>query len=64
MKYFKIFQYAYLVLAGLFIFEAITKWNEDRTRAYTMLFFTALIVFIFFFRLRFYKKFNERNNNE
>lgn len=61
MKLQKFFQYAYLVFAILFIYEAIVNWNSDRNRAYMMLVVAALAVFMFFFRMRFAKKMEERN---
>ncbi len=61
MKLQKFFQYAYLVFAILFIYEAIINWNSDRNRAYMMLVIATLAVFMFFFRMRFAKKMAERN---
>ena len=61
MKILKIFQYAYIVLAVLFLWDAISKWSEDRNGAYMSLFFTAFVTFVFFFRKRFNKKFEDRN---
>lgn len=61
MKLQKFFQYAYLVFAVLFTYEAIVNWNSDRNRAYMMLAIAALAVFMFFFRMRFAKKMEERN---
>lgn len=62
MKLLKILQYAYLIFAGLFIFEAISNWSINRERSYIMLLLAALAVFIFFFRKHFRKKFEDRNN--
>lgn len=61
MQLLKLFQYAYLIIAVLFIYEAVTKWNTDRNRAYMGLLFAALAIFMFFFRKRFRKKFEDRN---
>ncbi len=61
MKLQKFFQYAYLFFAILFIYEAIVNWNSDRNRAYVLLVIAALAVFMFFFRMRFAKKMEERN---
>ncbi|HLT34277.1 MAG TPA: hypothetical protein VKZ98_10840 [Aquaticitalea sp.] len=61
MKIQKFFQYAYLVFAVIFIYEAIVNWNADRNRAYMMLVIAALAVFMFFFRMRFAKKMEDRN---
>ncbi|NRD21703.1 hypothetical protein HNV10_00520 [Winogradskyella litoriviva] len=62
MKIQKIFHYAYIVFAILFLYDAISKWSTDRNGAYMMLFFTALATFMFFFRKRFSKRQEERNN--
>jgi len=62
MKVFKIFQYAYLVFAVLFLYDAITNWGE--TRAYTSLLFFALAVFMFFFRKKFNKKFDNQDTKK
>ncbi|WP_411893459.1 hypothetical protein [Winogradskyella sp. A2] len=62
MKLLKFFQYAYLVIAFLFLYKGISEWSTDRNSAYLSFFFTALAVFMFFFRKRFRKKFDDRNN--
>lgn len=56
MKYSKFFQYAYLVFAVLFIFDAITKYVNEGIVAYMSLLLAATAVFMFFFRRRFAKK--------
>ncbi|EDP71410.1 hypothetical protein FBALC1_02962 [Flavobacteriales bacterium ALC-1] len=61
MKLLKFFQYAYIIFAALFFWDAITNWSVDRNRAYMSLFFAALAVFMFFFRKRFRKKIEDRN---
>lgn len=60
IKALKIFQFAYLIFAVLFIWDGIGKWSTDRSRAYISLLFAALAVFMFFFRKRFRKKFQDR----
>jgi len=64
MKFLKFFQYAYIVFAVLFLYDAISKWNTDRNGAYMSLFFAALATFMFFFRKKFEKKLKTeiRNN--
>ena len=61
MKILKIFQYAYIIFAALFILDAVSNWSTDRSRSYMSLVFTALAIFMFFFRKRFGKKFEDRN---
>lgn len=60
MMFSKIFQYAYLVFAVLFLYDGITKWNLDRTASYLSLGVAALAIFMFFFR----RRFNTKNQNK
>jgi hypothetical protein len=60
-KALKIFQYAYLIFAGLFIYDAVNKWSTERNMAYVSVFFAALAIFMYFFRKRFKKKFEDRS---
>lgn len=60
MKILQFLQYAYLVFAILFLYDAISKWNDDRNGAYISLLFVALAVFMFFFRKKFRKRFEDR----
>ncbi|MDP5158274.1 MAG: hypothetical protein NWQ07_06830 [Flaviramulus sp.] len=64
MKYYKIFQYAYLVFAALFIFDGFSKFNDGTNASYISLSLAALAVFMFFFRRKFSKKFEDRNNSK
>jgi LPXTG-motif cell wall-anchored protein len=64
MKYSKIFQYAYLVFAVLFIYDGITKWNDDTNSAYVSLGLAALAIFMYFFRRKFAKKYDNTNNSK
>ncbi len=61
MKLLKVFQYVYIIFGALFLWDAITNWSVDRNRSYMSLLFTALAVFMFFFRKRFGKKFEDHN---
>lgn len=60
-KLWKFFEYGYLVIAIFFGVETILKWNIDRNRAYILLFFTILAIFMYFFRKHYRKKFENRN---
>ena len=64
MKLLKIFQYAYIIFALLFLWDAVVNWPVDRSRSYMSLFFVALALFMFFFRKRFSKKFEDRNKQQ
>ncbi len=61
MKYTKFFQYAYLVFAGLFIYDAIAKYATDGKIAYASILLAATAVFMFFFRRKFNKRFDNKN---
>jgi len=63
MKYSKIFQYAYLVFAVLFTFKMISTYKETGVINYAYLLLIGLAVFIFFFRRKFNKKFDNNNSN-
>lgn len=60
-KIYRLFEYFYLIIAIFFTYEAINNWSENRTRAYLFLFFVAMAIFMFFFRRKFRKKMEERN---
>lgn len=60
IKALKIFQYAYLIIAVILIWEAFSNWSIDRSKSYFLLFFSALAVFMFFFRKNFRKKIEDR----
>ena len=60
IKALKLFQYAYIIFAILFAWDAISNWSTDRNRSYVSLLFAALAIFMFFFRRRFRKKFEDR----
>ncbi len=61
MKFFKYFEYAYLVIAAFFLFETVRIWNTERGRAYLFLIFVVVAIFMFFFKRRFRRKIEERN---
>lgn len=63
MKLLNLFQYAYIIFAVLFLWEAISNWSVDRNKSYMLLLFSALAIFMFFFRKRFRKKIEDRNTN-
>ena len=64
MKYSKIFQYAYLVFAVLFIYDAATKYFSTGEIVYPSLLLAALAFFMYFFKQKFRKKYEnkERTN--
>ncbi len=60
-KIFRFFEYAYLVIAVFFAYEAINNWNSAPNRAYLFVFFVAVAIFMFFFKRNFRKKMEDRN---
>lgn len=64
MSFLKFFQYAYLAVFVLFLYETVNNWSTDRNKAYMSLFFAALALFLFFFRRKFRKRFEDRNKQE
>ena len=60
MKLLKFMQYAYLVFFALFLYDGLSNWSIDRGRAYMSLLFAGLALFMFFFRKKFRKRFEER----
>jgi len=58
MKLFKIFQYAYIVFAVLFVYDAFAEYNTTGKIKYLSLFLAALAIFMFFFRKKFNNKFD------
>ena len=63
MNFSKIFQYAYLVFAVLFLYAGISKWQDGVHGAYLSFGLAALAIFIYFFRRKFAKKYNDKNNS-
>jgi len=58
----KYLQYAYLIIAIIFLVEAILGWNEEIEKSYLMLGFSVFITLVFFFKRYFRKKVHTRNN--
>ncbi|WP_040460606.1 hypothetical protein [Galbibacter marinus] len=61
MRYFKIFEIAYLVIAILATIEAVRMWPIDRSRSYIMILFAVVSIGMFFFRRYYRKKFGNRS---
>tara|TARA_R110002124_G_scaffold63258_1_gene172582 strand:- start:3552 stop:3746 length:195 start_codon:yes stop_codon:yes gene_type:complete len=58
----KYLQYGYLIIAIIFLVEAVLGWNDDREKSYFMLGFAVFITLVFFFKRYFRKKVQSRNN--
>lgn len=63
MNYLKFTQYAYLIAGILFAVDAFRKWETDNGNAIIAAIFAAVGIFMFFFRRKFAKKFEDRNKN-
>ena len=63
-KYFKFFELAYLVIAIVFIVETVLRWNSEPEKAYIFLAFALLAIFMYFFRKKYRKKFENHEKKE
>jgi len=63
MKYSKIFQYAYLIFAVIFTYDVVKKYMDTGEINYPYLLLAALAVFMFFFRRKFNKKLDNKDNS-
>lgn len=61
MRYTKFFQYVYLVFGALFLYDAISKYTTNGEIAYPSLLLGATAIFMFFFRRKFAKKFDNKD---
>lgn len=61
MKYYKIFQYAYIVFAILFIYDGISRLGDGTYRSLIAFGLAGLAIFMFFFRRRFIKKYENKD---
>lgn len=64
MKFFRIFEVVYLIIGVISIVEVVSKWNTDRQRSYLFLLFAVVSFFMFFFRRRYRKKFQNRQKDK
>lgn len=64
MNYLKYTQYAYLIAGILFIYEGITKMNVPNGNGYLFLAMGVVAIAMFFFRRKFAKKFENRDNKQ
>jgi hypothetical protein len=62
MNYLKYTQYIYLVAAVFFGIRAIEIWDQDNDQHFLFVGIAILSVFMFFFRRKFAKKFEDKNN--
>ena len=60
-KFWKFLQYGYLIIAIIFLIEAIFAWKDDINKELFMLGFSIFILLIFFFKRKFRKKIEKKN---
>ncbi|MEZ4779703.1 MAG: hypothetical protein R2786_10010 [Flavobacteriaceae bacterium] len=63
-KIYRLFEFAYIGMALFSVYLVITNWNSNRDRAYIFLFFGVVAVFMFFFKRRFRKNIEKRNQDQ
>jgi len=63
-RIYRLFEYAYILMAILSIYIVVTNWDVDRNKAFLFAFFTIVAIFMFFFKRNFRKKIEARKNNK
>nr|WP_315140873.1 hypothetical protein [uncultured Flavobacterium sp.] len=61
MSYLKFTPYIYLVFGIYLIYDGFTKISDSNENPWFSFVFAGLAVFMFFFRMKFAKKFEDRN---
>lgn len=57
-----IFEYLYLVVAGLSIYKLVTEWGNEELNTWLFIAFAIIGVFMFFFKRAFRKRMEKRQN--
>ncbi|AGC77123.1 LPXTG-motif cell wall-anchored protein [Nonlabens dokdonensis] len=60
-KFFKYFEYAYLIFAVVFVITGFYELGNDPNQAYLLFGMAAVAIFMFFFKRRFRRRFEDRN---
>lgn len=63
MSYLKYTPYLYLILGIYLIIDSVINWNNPAENAELTLIFATIAIFLFGFRRRYAKRFEERRNN-
>ncbi len=63
MNYLKYTQYVYLLAAVFFFYDAFSKYNSTEESPWFSLILGAVSLFMFFFRRKFAKKFDNYDQN-
>lgn len=64
MGYLKYTQYVYLVFAIYFIYDGITKLNAGNDTPWLSFLIAGMAIFMFFFRRKFAKKYEDSNQKK
>jgi hypothetical protein len=64
MNYLKYTQYIYLVFSVFFIYDGISKMNDGEETYWLSFLISGLAVFMFFFRRKFAKKFEDNSKSK
>jgi FtsH-binding integral membrane protein len=60
-KIYRLFEYAYIVMAVFSLYIVIENWGENRGRSYLFALFGIVAVLMFFFKRKFRKKIEAHN---
>lgn len=63
MGYLKYTQYIYLAVGVFFFYDAFTKYNQGDESFWLFLGVAVMAIFMFFFRRRFIKKYDNNKRN-
>lgn len=63
-KIYRFFEYAYIAMALFSAYLVMTNWEINRERAYIFVFFGVVAIFMFFFKRRFRKNIEKRNQDQ
>ena len=63
-KFFRYFEYAYIVFAVIFFITGIMEYSVTPNRSYMLFAMGIVAVLMFFFKRRFRRRFEERNKNK
>lgn len=64
MNYLKYTQYVYLVAAGFFVYDGISKLYSGTDMPYISFILAVTALFMFFFRRKFAKKFEDQDKKQ
>ena len=60
-KIYRLFEYAYVLMAVFSVYLVIDNWEENRSRSYLFALFGIVAVLMFFFKRKFRKKIEAHN---